>query len=99
MNKINCPECGKAFKIDETGYSNILEQVRNDQFQQELEKQLELAEANKAKSIELAKRDFQIKMQESFSTKDTKIQTREGGGGSAATVSMQGHRKTKRHAT
>ena len=74
MNEINCPECGKAFKIDETRYSNILEQVRNDEFQQELEKRLELAEANKAKSIELAKRDFQIKMQESFSTKDTKIQ-------------------------
>ena len=65
----------KAFKIDETRYSNILEQVRNDEFQQELEKRLELAEAaHKAKSIELAKRDFQIKMQESFSTKDTKIQ-------------------------
>ena len=74
MHEINCPECGKAFKIDETGYSNILEQVRNDEFQQELERRLELAEEDKAKSIELAKRNFQLQMQESFSSKDTKIQ-------------------------
>ncbi len=74
MNKINCPECGKVFKIDESGYANILKQVRNDEFEQELDKRLELAERDKTKSIELAKKSIEIEMQESASIKDKKIQ-------------------------
>ena len=74
MHEINCPECGKLFKIDETGYSNILKQVRNDEFQTELGKRLQLADQDKVKSIELAKQNLQMDMQESVSTKETKIQ-------------------------
>ena len=29
MKDIICPSCSKAFKIDETDYSDILNQVRN----------------------------------------------------------------------
>ena len=74
MHEINCPECGKLFKIDETAYSNILKQIRNDEFQKELAKRLQLADQDKIKSIELAKRNLQIDMQESVSNKETKIQ-------------------------
>ncbi len=74
MNKINCPECGKVFKIDETGYSNILKQIRDQEFKQDLEKRLELAEKDKVKSIELAKKGVKIEMQSFATTKDTKIQ-------------------------
>ena len=73
MHEINCPECGKLFKIDETAYSNILKQIRNDEFQKELAKRLQLADQDKIKSIELAKRNLQIDMQESVSSKETKI--------------------------
>ena len=38
MNEINCPECGKVFKIDETAYAKILKHVRDDAFNQELDK-------------------------------------------------------------
>ena len=74
MNEINCPECGKSFKINETGYADLLKQVRDDQFQLELNSRLDLAHKDKIKSIELAKQDVQIEMQQSISTKDTKIQ-------------------------
>ena len=40
MHDINCPHCGKAFKIDEAGYADILKQVRNDEFEQQLHERL-----------------------------------------------------------
>ena len=43
MHEIICPHCGKAFKIDEAGYADILKQVRNSEFKQQLYEQLELA--------------------------------------------------------
>jgi hypothetical protein len=36
MNEINCPHCGKAFKIDEAGYADILKQVRDTDFEKQL---------------------------------------------------------------
>lgn len=57
MNEINCPECGKVFKFEETGYANIIKQVRDAEFDQELLDRLELAEKDKIQSIELAKKE------------------------------------------
>ena len=75
MNKINCPECGKIFKLDETSYANILKQVRDGEFKQAIHNRLELAEKDKIKSIELAKKNLKIEMNELSASKDTKIQT------------------------
>jgi hypothetical protein len=36
MNEIICPHCKKAFKIDETGFADILKQVRDYEFEKEL---------------------------------------------------------------
>ena len=74
MNEINCPECGKVFKIDEAGYANILKHVRDDEFEAELLKRLELAEEDKLKSIEITKKNIKIEMQEFLSIKDSEIQ-------------------------
>ena len=38
MNEVICPHCKKAFKIDEAGYADILKQVRDHQFNDELNK-------------------------------------------------------------
>ena len=35
MNEIICPNCNKAFKIDESGYADILKQVRNSEFEKQ----------------------------------------------------------------
>jgi hypothetical protein len=54
MNEIICPHCHKAFKIDEAGYADILKQVRNQEFDQELHDRLELAEQEKQAALDLA---------------------------------------------
>ncbi|MEY3967669.1 MAG: hypothetical protein RL137_614, partial [Bacteroidota bacterium] len=38
MNEIKCPHCQKTFNLDDAGYADILKQVRNHEFEIELEK-------------------------------------------------------------
>ena len=38
MHDIICPHCSKAFKVDEAGYADILKQVRDREFEQQLSK-------------------------------------------------------------
>lgn len=38
MSELKCPNCGEVFQIDETSYSNIVQQVRNEEFEKELER-------------------------------------------------------------
>lgn len=54
MNEIICPHCKKAFKIDEAGYADILKQVRNYEFEQELHDRLAMAEKDKESAVKLA---------------------------------------------
>jgi hypothetical protein len=54
MHEIICPHCGKAFKIDEAGYADILKQVRDKEFEKQLHERLELAEQDKRNAVELA---------------------------------------------
>lgn len=37
MNEIKCPHCGQSFTVDEAGYAAILQQVRNEEFQKEIQ--------------------------------------------------------------
>jgi len=55
MHEIICPHCKKAFKIDEAGYADIMKQVRDSEFEQQLHDRLELAEKEKITAVELAK--------------------------------------------
>jgi hypothetical protein len=54
MNDIICPHCNTAFKVDGTGYADILKQVRDRDFEQQLKQRLDLAEKDKQNAIELA---------------------------------------------
>ena len=74
MHEINCPHCKKAFKIDEAGYADILKQVRDSEFDQQLEKRLELAEKEKINAVDLAKEQAANEMQKAAATKDAEIQ-------------------------
>ena len=51
MHDIICPHCSKAFKVDEAGYADILKQVRDREFEQQLNKRLALAEQDKRLSL------------------------------------------------
>lgn len=74
MHEIICPHCGKAFKIDEAGYADILKQVRDSEFEQQLHDRLELAEQDKQNAVELAKAKAESDLQKTAATKDTEIQ-------------------------
>ena len=73
INKITCPHCGKAFEIDEAGYADILKQVRNSEFEQQLHDQLELAEQDKQNAIELAKTKAASELLRAAAAKDAEI--------------------------
>lgn len=74
MNEIICPHCGKAFKVDEAGYADILKQVRDKAFARELQTRLELAEKEKTNAVELAKEKVGREMQKTAADKDAEIQ-------------------------
>ena len=74
MHEIICPHCGKAFKIDEAGYADILKQVRDSEFEQQLHERLELAEQDKRNAVELAQTKVASEMQKATAAKDTEIQ-------------------------
>lgn len=74
MHEIICPHCGKAFKIDEAGYADILKQVRDSAFEQQLHERLELAEQDKRNAVELAQTKVTSEMQKSAAAKDSEIQ-------------------------
>ena len=73
MHEIICPHCKKAFKIDETGYADILKQVRDNDFEQQLHDRLELAENEKKNAVELAKSEVGSEMQKTAAAKNTEI--------------------------
>lgn len=70
MNEIICPNCKKAFKVDEAGYADILKQVRDHQFEEELNKRLKLAEQEKENAVQLAEEKVKNALQEKLSEKD-----------------------------
>lgn len=74
MHEIICPHCKKAFKIDEAGYADILKQVRDTEFEQQLHERLELAEQDKRNAVELAMTKAASDSQRSAAAKDAEIQ-------------------------
>jgi hypothetical protein len=74
MHDIICPHCSKAFKIDEAGYADILKQVRDTAFEEQLHERLELAEQDKRNAVELAQARLASESQKAASAKDAEIQ-------------------------
>ena len=73
MNEIICPNCKKAFKIDEAGFADILKQVRDHQFKEELDKQEALMKADKESSILLAEERTKNASKDDLAKKDREI--------------------------
>jgi hypothetical protein len=73
MNEIICPNCKKVFKIDEAGFADILKQVRDHQFEEELQKRLSLAEKEKDNAVKLAEANLKNSLQDNLANKDKEI--------------------------
>ncbi len=75
MNQIKCPHCGEVFTVDESGFSDILAQVRTQEFEQEIHAQLEKEKALMAVQSEakLAELEHQLKTLEVSKVTELKL--------------------------
>ena len=73
MNEIICPHCKKAFKVDEAGFADILKQVRDHQFQEEINERLKLAETEKQNAVKLAEAQIKNMLQDQLAKKDQEL--------------------------
>ena len=73
MNEISCPHCKKAFKVDKAGYADILKQVRDQQFEEELKVRLSLAEKEKNSAVELAESKIRNTAKDHLSKKEKEM--------------------------
>lgn len=73
MNEIICPNCNKAFKVDEAGFADILKQVRDHQFEEELTNRLNLAEKEKESAVKLAEANIKNYSQAELAKKDKQL--------------------------
>lgn len=73
MHKIRCPKCNEVFTIDEENYDSIVKQVRDEQFEKELNDRQSAFNNELKQAIALEKAQFQTKLQEALNEKDTII--------------------------
>ncbi len=73
MNEIICPHCQKTFELDAAGFADIVKQVRDHQFEEELQARLNLAEQEKLNAVKLAEANLKNSIQLELSDKDKEI--------------------------
>lgn len=73
MHEVICPNCGKAFKIDEAGYADIVKQVHDSEFEKALHERLALAEKAKKTEIELVETRLASELGMEAAKKDAEI--------------------------
>lgn len=73
MKDIICPNCNTAFKLDDTGFADIVKQVRDDQFTEELNHRLAIAEKEKSNAVMLAEANLKNTLQQELSKKEQEI--------------------------
>ncbi len=66
MRDISCPNCGKAFQVDETGYAELLKQVRDEAFEKQLHERLEQAEQESQAKLEKAEVQKELAVKEAL---------------------------------
>ena len=73
MNEIICPSCKKAFKIDEAGFADIVKQIRNHEFEDELQRQIEIFERDKKTAVQLAEANIKSLSQANAAKREAEI--------------------------
>ena len=75
MNEIKCPECGKVFQIDETSYDSIVKQIRDHEFEKEIEIREKSFLSDKESAVKLAEANTKEKLNEEISKLRLEIST------------------------
>jgi hypothetical protein len=74
MQDVKCPQCGQTFSIDGAGFAEIQKQVRDSEFERDLDERLQLAEQDKQNAIELAETKAASELQKAAAARDTELQ-------------------------
>lgn len=73
MQEIKCPKCGEVFQVDESGYSAIVQQVRDKEFSKELKSREAQFELEKDNAVQLAKLAIEKDYSEKLTQKNSEI--------------------------
>lgn len=73
MAEIKCPRCGEVFQVDESGYAEILKQVRTAEFNRELEDRIKLLNGEKNAAVNQAKSDARLEYERLSAQKEKEI--------------------------
>ncbi len=73
MNEIKCPNCGKLFTIDESGFADIVKQIRNNEFEEELRKREDIIKQDKENAVKLVEANTKAALLKDTASKETEI--------------------------
>lgn len=73
MQEIKCPKCGEVFVVDESGYANIVKQVRDKEFAKELQKREEELKEAQQKDLDLVRLEQKNQLDKALSVKDSEL--------------------------
>lgn len=73
MNEIKCPKCGYVFKVSESDYETIVNQIRNKEFEKEVNLNKMQYEKDKQNEIELVKLNLNKELTDIINKKDLEI--------------------------
>ena len=71
---VKCPNSKEVFKVDDSVYSNIVKQVRDQQFQEEVSNRLAIAENEKTSAVEIAEQKLINNYQKQLADKQREIE-------------------------
>lgn len=74
-NNVTCPKCKEIFKLDESVYTDIIKQVRNNEFENELKTRLAAAEIEKKSAVKFAEVQIKSSLEKQLAKKENEIDT------------------------
>ncbi len=77
MQDIKCPKCGEVFVVDESSYAQIVNQVRDAEFEKELKRREENLEQMQESKLQIIKMEQQEEFNKVLSSKEKEILEKE----------------------
>ena len=77
MKELRCPKCGSVFQVDEADYASILSQVKNTEFEAEIERRLKEMEARQQAELLLKSTQARQKFESRMNKKNLELSAKE----------------------
>lgn len=77
MQEIRCPKCNEVFQVDDSGYSQIVQQVRDKEFEKEAARRAEELEKAKNSELKILEMEYEKKLESALSEKSDDISDKE----------------------